>query len=249
MGPADDARLSQLSTAWTVLFLAHDGPAESVRAARRDLVARYSRPVYRYLTAALRDPDAADEVYQEFALRLVRGDFKRAQPDRGRFRDFLKTVLYHLVVDYRRRTARPPDPLPADGPACEESVSAASDEEFLASWRAQLVARAWEGLAGFERQTGQPLYRVLRLRADEPNLTGAELAARLSATLGRPVDAAWVHKRVHFARDKFAELLVGEVRQTLDRHDPAALADELIAIGLYEYCRTALGRDTSELPG
>jgi RNA polymerase sigma-70 factor (ECF subfamily) len=97
-----DDRLSQMSTAWTAFFQAHEGPDEATKAARRDLILRYSGPVHRYLMASLRDPDAADEVYQEFALRLVRGDFRRASPDRGRFRDFLKTTLYHLIVDHQR---------------------------------------------------------------------------------------------------------------------------------------------------
>src|SRR5262245_9595260 len=108
----DDARLSQMSTAWTVLFQAHDGPDEAMRAARRELIHRYSGPVFRYLTAALRSVDAADDAYQEFALRVVRGDFRRAHPNRGRFRDFVKTVLYHLVIDLQRRNARAGGPLP-----------------------------------------------------------------------------------------------------------------------------------------
>jgi DNA-directed RNA polymerase specialized sigma24 family protein len=58
--------------------------------------------VYRYLLKALRDPEAAAEQSQEFALRFVRSDFKEADPERGRFRDFLRTVLYHLVVNYYR---------------------------------------------------------------------------------------------------------------------------------------------------
>ena len=51
------------------------------------------------------DADLADEMFQEFALRLVRGDFRNADAARGRFRFFLKTALYHLVVDAQRLPA------------------------------------------------------------------------------------------------------------------------------------------------
>src|SRR5262245_40610730 len=111
-----DARLSEISTAWTALFQAHAGPSDAGQQARRRLLELCGGPDDRYLRAAVRDPDAADELYQEFALRLVRGDFHAARPDRGRFRDFLKTALYHLVIDHRRRQARRPAPLAADDP-------------------------------------------------------------------------------------------------------------------------------------
>ena len=40
-----------------------------------------------------RDEQLAEELFQEFALRMLRGDFRRAEPLRGRFRDYLKTVI------------------------------------------------------------------------------------------------------------------------------------------------------------
>ena len=58
------------------------------------------------MLAALKDADAADEVFQEFALRLVRGDFRRADPQRGRFRDFVKTALINMVINYRKKKGR-----------------------------------------------------------------------------------------------------------------------------------------------
>ena len=88
-----DARLSQIQTLWTVICRAHgDGPQEAVRAAQEQLMARYGKVVQRYLLAALRDPHAAEELAQEFALRFVRGDLKGADRERGRFRDFLAEV-------------------------------------------------------------------------------------------------------------------------------------------------------------
>src|SRR5207244_615735 len=149
-----DQHLSQISTRWTVLFAAHAAPTEAAGAARQRLFERYSRAIYRYLLAAVRDPDAADELLQEFALRLVRGDFKRAHPERGRFRDFLKTALYHLIVDHHRDAQRRPTPLTADTPepADDGGPAAGADEEFMTLWRAELMKRAWEGLAQVERQ-------------------------------------------------------------------------------------------------
>src|SRR5207302_1174530 len=82
-----------------------------------------------------------------FALRFVRGDFKRADPSRGRFRAFLKTALYHLVIDYQRRRRHLPLTPEAPEPAVEAASLHDADRDFLATWRAELLNRAWQDLA------------------------------------------------------------------------------------------------------
>ena len=108
--------LNRISTLWTLVRTAH-GPGADDEArvdAQAKLLERYQRAIYRYLLHVLRrDADAADELFQEFALRFLRGDFKGADQRRGRFRDFLKGVLIHLVADHHRRLQRQPGPLPA----------------------------------------------------------------------------------------------------------------------------------------
>src|SRR4051812_22514837 len=103
--------LGQIPTVWTDLFEAQAGPSEAVSAARRRLVLRYYPAVRAYLLGVSKDPNVADELCQEFTLRLMAGAFRRADPDRGHFRDFLKASLRHLVIDYHRREGRKPAPL------------------------------------------------------------------------------------------------------------------------------------------
>src|SRR5690242_7685201 len=110
-----DLRLSRISTLWTIVAHAKGGPGEAACAAQQELLRRYSRAVHRYLLGALRNPDAADELAQEFALRFLRGQCKGADPQRGRFRDYLKGTLSHLVAEYYRRQAALAKPLPVDG--------------------------------------------------------------------------------------------------------------------------------------
>src|SRR5262245_46581246 len=245
MQPDDrPTHLSQISTSWTVLFEAHQAGNDAAREARRQLLQQYGAPAYRYLMAAVRDPDAADELYQEFALRLVRGDFHRAHPDRGRFRDFVKTALCHLVVDHQRRCRRPSRELRPDDSvfATDGPLPAACDEEFLGTWRAELLARAWEGLARWEQQTGQPFHTVLRFRADHTEMQSPEMAERLGARLGQKVTPGWVRKRLHQAREKFTDFLVEEVARTLESPHRDGLEQELLDVGLLEQCRAAVQR-------
>jgi len=241
-----DTRLSQIVTDWDDLWEAHRGPGEVTGEAQRRLLMRYSPAVYGYLLGAVHDPDVADDLFQEFALRLVRGAFGRADPARGRFRDFLRTALIHLVTDHHRRAGKMHLPLTAD--VADRVPPVADPEEaerqFLAHWRARLIDGAWSALEDFERRIGQPLYSILHLRAEQPELSAAQLAERLAPKLGRPLTAEWVHKRLHQARKKFTDLLVEEVARSLEDPSTERLAEELAELDLLERCRAALGRRT-----
>src|SRR5262245_60311220 len=119
------------------------GPRRPARRHRRGPAAppdRYSGAAYRYLLGAARDPDAADDLYQEFCLRVLRGDFKNASPERGNFRSFLKTALFHLVVNHQHRLKKRAAPL--SGAAAEPAAGAATSEDeqaFLDGWREELM--------------------------------------------------------------------------------------------------------------
>jgi RNA polymerase sigma-70 factor (ECF subfamily) len=243
----DATRLSQMATLWSLVRRAHGG-AEEAAAARQRLLEQYREPVYRYLRGALRDACAAEELAQEFALRFLRGDFRRADPGRGRFRAYVKTALYRLVVDYQRRQHGQPVVLSDDladnladsspiGPDRHDSA-----EAFLSGWREELLAAAWDGLARVEEQTGCPVHTVLRFRVEHPDLPSALLAERLSARLGKSLSAAATRQALYRAREKFSDLLLGEVAQTLEEPTPDRLAEELMELGLLEYCRPALER-------
>jgi RNA polymerase sigma factor (sigma-70 family) len=236
-------RLSQIATLWEDLDQAHAGMLPALDAARRRLLRRYSPAVYSYLLGAVRDPDIADDLFQEFALRLMRGAFRRADPRRGRFRDFLKTALSHLVTDHYGRQGRGPRPYHGSpDPATDRSPLTEAEERFAQEWRAQLLDRTFAALEAFEKRTGQPLHTLLGFRVDNPELSGADLARQLSGRLGRELSVTWVHKHLHRARQKFADLLVAEVARTLDCPGAEEVGQELAELGLLRWCRPALDR-------
>jgi RNA polymerase sigma-70 factor (ECF subfamily) len=233
-------RLSQISTLWSVLQQAHEGAPEQASAACRELLARYGAAVYRYLLGALRNPEAANDLAQEFALRFVRGDFRRAEAQRGRFRDYLKTALSHLIVDFHRQRQRWPQPLSPEGPepAAVAQSSADSEAAFLASWREQFLEYTWKSLL----QANPRYHAVLRLRVEQPDLSSAQAAEQLTGQLGEPCNAAWVRKALQRAHDKFADLLLEAVAQSLPVATTEELRQELHDLGLLKYCQAALER-------
>src|SRR5262245_9344598 len=241
-------RLSQIQTLWTVVCRAGgDDSTRVVNAAQEQLLARYGKAVHRYLLGALRDQDTADELFQEFALRFVRGDLGGADPARGRFRDYLKGVLSHLIGDFYRRRRKQPLALHGEfEPAAAADEPIGSDEDFLKSWQNELLNRAWGALLQLEVENEQPFHTVLKFRAANPEMRSEQMATELSNQLGKTVNAAWVRQTLHRAREKFAEALVEEVVQTLESPTVSMLEQELIDIGLIEYCRPFLSKLRSE---
>jgi RNA polymerase sigma-70 factor (ECF subfamily) len=243
----DPGHLSQISTLWTVLRQAQAGTPDAAQQAQETILQRYTAAIFRYVRAIVKDEDAAHEVYQEFALRFVRGDFRSADPNKGRFRHFLKRVLRNLAIDHHRlREKRGQSLSPEQAQALPQRETAEAEQQFSAAWKMELLARTWDALRLWEEKTGQPFHRVLRTRTENPALDSAALAELLGAQLDRSVNAAWVRNRLHFAREKFAELLVEEVRQTLVQPEQSDLIDELIELDLYERCRSVLTAPTGQ---
>jgi RNA polymerase sigma factor (sigma-70 family) len=244
VGTKSDPYLSQLSTEWSLVFLAHGGSPEQAASAQVELMGRYAGAVHRYLLGAMHDRDAASELDQEFALRFLRGDFHRADPARGRFRDFVKRSLRNLMIDHRRRGSSRPRTMGDDLPEPIDQLTGDEDfdRRFMASWRSELMERAWEALARLEETSGQPYHTVLRMKVENPELHSPELAERLSGPLGRTISAGGMRMLLQRARDRFVELLLEEVKGSLMSPTEEELEQELIDLGLMEYCKSLLQR-------
>ncbi len=238
----DDLHISRIMTAWSMVREAH-GDHTAVQSAQQRLLDRYGGAVRRYALSALRNEDAADEVFQEFALRFVRGDFGKADPERGRFRAFVKTVVYRLIVDYQRRAKKLGREGAMHSNVAEPEDSAATlgdDEAFRTSWRDELLARCWQKLEADEKRSRKPYHTVLRYRVAHPELRSPELANGLSEELGKLINAGAVRVLLHRARELFAEILLDEVVESLADGSLDEAEQELIDLELHEYCRPAL---------
>lgn len=231
---AGPSRLSAVSTMWTILKQAHAGPPDQAALARELLLSRYGNAVRRYLQGLLKDPHAADDLTQEFAVRLVTGKFHTADPEKGRFRNYVKTSLFHLIGAHVRGGRRRPEPVAPDAGALAGLAAPAADEPaFDESWRAELLARTWTALS----DANPGYHQLLRLRADEPEASSDRLAEALSVRTGKPVTAANVRQTLKRARELFASLLKEEVVHSLTDPTADAVDAELADLRLLHYVR------------
>ena len=209
-------RLSQIATLWTMVDQAHGHDAAAVTTARQRLLERYGGAVKKYLHGALRDPEAAEELTQEFALRFLAGKYQGADRERGRFRKFVKGVLGHLIADHFRRRQAQPRPLPLDGDSPGRQAKIQQNPTRF-SWR----------------PGGKPCCAVPGKRWPRSRLKRASPSTRccacgsISRTCAPPrwrsnCPPGWASRPAPPAcakpcteRDRFADLLLDEVVQTL----------------------------------
>jgi RNA polymerase sigma factor (sigma-70 family) len=243
---SEQERLSRIETLWTKMFR-RTKPDEKLATPERALVLRYYGAVFRYILGIVRDEDAATDLTQEFAIRFLRGDFSKANPDRGRFRDFLKVSLRNLVMDHYRKQKVVRDKGPRSLPD-ESSIPGApadqraDDQAFVSSFREEVLARTWEALEEVQRNGRQPYHTVLRFKIQHPEMPGTEMAETLSRQLGKTFNDAAMRQILHRARSQFADLLLDEVSRTLGKPNTEELTKELVELRLLDYCKSALER-------
>jgi DNA-directed RNA polymerase specialized sigma24 family protein len=236
-------RLGDISTRWTLLQQAHGQSQTAAQRALQELMQQYLGAVYRYLLAAVRDPDAAEELVQEFAMRFISGRFRGASPERGRFRNYVKTCLFHLVDDYQHSRGREPRLLESgyEVPASENAGGMEDqDQLFLESWRSDLLSRCWKRLEEEQERTGKPYFAVLKLRVDHPEMRSATLGETLEKNLGRPFSAAATRQLLHRARERLGELLLEETSISLGTTARDRIEEELAELNLLKYCKPLL---------
>ena len=192
-----------------------------------DLVGRYHDAVKRYLRLKLRDTNLADEVFQEFWTKLLTRKLAGADKNKGRFRDYLRTVLHRLIIDHFR--VRKLQPLPP-GDLLDAS---APDDDFDRVWREAVIKRVWSRLETYEANTPKNRYAtVLQLRRDHPKASIEEIAEQLSEVTGTPMSPEAFRKNLQRARAKFIELLIQELRETIHPAEPEDIEAEIFDLGL-----------------
>jgi RNA polymerase sigma-70 factor (ECF subfamily) len=221
-----EEHLTKIETIWTTITSAHTvGPRK--QAAMEELVGRYHDAVKRYIRLKVRDPHLADEVLQEFWKKLLGGKLSGADKSKGRFRDYLRTVLHRLIIDHFR--TRKLQSLPA-GDLLDDTRP---DEDFDHVWREAVLARVWLRLDTYQAQTPKNLYAtVLQLRRDNPDASIDEIAEKLSGIKRTTVSPEALRKNLQRARAKFVELLVQELRETIHAKNVEDVEAEIFDLGL-----------------
>jgi RNA polymerase sigma-70 factor (ECF subfamily) len=169
-------------TAWSKI-LPGRASNNAALAARTDLLLRYHEVVYEYFLQRLHNESAAAELYySEFAVRLLETDrlIRNADPQKGRFRDYLQTALWHMIADYYRERGKRLPPLASD-----VEGEPGTDVIFGRAWKDEMITRAWKALEQYERDEGHLSYSVLLPASENGKVSAREVADLLGKQFGR----------------------------------------------------------------
>ncbi len=207
------------ATRWTAILAARDDDAAR-RRALEDLIAAYWKPLYFYVRRkGLRVEEAKDAV-QEFLVHVLEKDFLgRADPQRGRFRGYLKASFDHFLVNrHERQSAQKRGggarPVPLDFDVAERQSDSAPQDPAAAfdrEWAVGVMERSLARLrAEYEGGGRRGPFEVLARFLTPGEAPSHEEAAR-EAGLGAVAFKAVLHR----ARVRFRELVREEVAHTV----------------------------------
>jgi len=220
------------TTRWSLVVAAGDPERQEARSALVSLCENYWYPLYAYLRRRGYPADQAQDLTQDFFVRVVEGRYlDRADPEKGRFRSFLLTSLKFFVADQedrQRAHKRGGGALvPLEFSSGEERYQRepAHDETperiFERRWALSVLDRVVEKLRNEFVQHGRPedferLKGSLLGRSDTPNTA---LAREMNTSEGA------LKVAIHRLRKRYRDLFRQEIADTVA--DPAEVESEL----------------------
>jgi RNA polymerase sigma-70 factor (ECF subfamily) len=238
MSDSDDLpRIDAIQTRWSLVTSAHATTEQrSAEDARRLLVMRYIPAIRRYVGAILNDPEQADDLTQDFAMRMMKGDFAGANPHRGRFRDLLKTAVRNMVKNHWEKSNRR-RPVDHDLERLHDDQDQQQDAQWTAAWRKSVIDQTWARMLADEEGKPSPGYQMLKLRTQFPDDSSEALAHKLSEMLKTPIKPDTGRQMLRRARQRFVAHLLDEIRAGIADESDDRVQEELADLGLLEWMR------------
>ena len=220
------------TTRWTMVVAAGDPHRKEARSALVTLCENYWYPLYAYLRRRGYPADQAQDLTQEFFMRLLEGRYlDRADPAKGRFRAFLLTSLKFFVADEADR-----DRAHKRGGGMVVPLEFSSGEEryqrepghdetperiFERRWALSVLDRVVERLRSEFLHHGRPEHfdRLKVFLLGQSDAPYAMLAREMNTSEGA------LKVAIHRLRKRYRELFRQEIADTVA--DPAEVESEL----------------------
>ena len=186
------------TTSWSQIDAAGDVNHPEHAAAVEYLIRKYWKPVFYFVRARRHSVEEAEDLVQEFFFRICDRHWLRcADPERGRFRTFLLTLLTRFLADRTGRRARRQvqfecaaivvsQLLKDEDRNFEPTDSRSAESIFLEKWAVSLLERAChdihEECLRLGRAKWYEAFEACILRESAGRLTQVELARHYGMT-------------------------------------------------------------------
>jgi len=198
---------------------------ETRRLAFAAIIDAYWKPVYKYLRIKWHfDPEAAADVTQDFfATTLEKEVLERFDPQRARFRTYLRLCVDGFAANVKKAESRlkrgggaiavPLDFHAAEGEISrhEPAVSSDLDEMFYQEWVRALFQRAVDDLRGWAESSGRAIMFEVFCRYDLAESAGTRPTyAAIGRDLG--ITATTVTNHLAAVRRQFRRVVLDRLR-------------------------------------
>jgi RNA polymerase sigma-70 factor (ECF subfamily) len=215
------------ATAWTTIQKANVAGDADADAAMDRFVRAYWKPIYHFIRAKGVPADRAEDLTQEFLLRLMERDWlDRADRERGRFRNFVLRVLVRFLSDqsprraprqrqFEQRLVAISDLLREEDCHFEPATGETPEEIFDRRWAAAVVQSVLDLLRmSYEAENKPHCYHVFAATFLERDPNRRVSQESLGESLGLSRDQ--VRYAQQQAELRFLQLLRIEVRGQVD---------------------------------
>jgi RNA polymerase sigma factor (sigma-70 family) len=207
-------------TLWTIVLHAKDPGSPRRREALQRLIEAYWKPLYGFVRRKGNSIEASKDLIQGFFSELLTKDFlKYVDPNRGKFRTFLRTSLDHYLADeFDRATAQKRGGgraiLSLNFTEAEEelgaTVAAPPDRSFKRDWAIRVMTQGLDSLrASFESSGRLAEFEALKLHLTSTHPEGTSYE-QLALSLGISVED--VRNRVRTARARYKDAILDVIR-------------------------------------
>jgi RNA polymerase sigma factor (sigma-70 family) len=219
------------TTRWSVVLAAGDQCSPESDGALSWLCERYWYPLYAYARHKGNRPPEAEDLVQGFFLRVLQRQlFSNLNAERGRFRAYLLACFHYFAINEWEKSQRqkrgggtqavPLDEALAEGRYQREFISPHSPEMgFDRAWALTLLERVFERLQ-HECEDDARTNRFAVMKGFLQTERGERSYEDAAATLGVTPNA--LRTMVFRLRQRFRDLLVDEIRQTVSHPDEVA---------------------------
>jgi RNA polymerase sigma factor (sigma-70 family) len=223
------------TTRWTLVVAAGDPQRKDSRSALVSLCENYWYPLYAYLRRCGHAPDQAQDLTQEFFMRVLGGRYlDKADPEKGRFRSFILTSLKFFAADEQDRQRAQKRGGGAvvsfefsSGESGEERYQRepghdeTPDRIFERRWALSVLELVMERLRDEFVQHGRPenFERMKVFLLGQSEAPYAALAGEMNTSEGA------LKVAIHRLRKRYRELFRQEIADTVS--DPAEVESEL----------------------
>lgn len=213
-----------VTTHWSVVLAARDSDSPAARTALEQLCQTYWYPLYALVRREGNSPTDAEDLTQAFFERVLEKQyFADVDPNKGRFRDFLKAALRHFLAECRKReraakrgggkTVIHLDALAAEERyRLEPADTMTPDRLFDRDWALLVVENAADRLRQEYADAGKnDLFECLKFQL--PGSGEREPYAQIAARLGKTEEA--LKSEAFRLRRQFVHFVRAEVQHTV----------------------------------